>query len=232
MVDSRPQKLGGCFTQGENGSLIYQIKLEIKEEIVDPEEVIHNTSLDEDMQGDLTLVEKDSEDKDVDLTIFDEDLEEIEESFKEEIIREQKMEESTKNKKDGKICKICDKEFNYPSALKRHMVSHTDDKSFKCNICENKAYGSQSHLERHIMHTHTKEKNYKCSLCNAKFYSHSHLLRHQRSHMKEKPFGCDVCGRRFLEKFNLSAHMRIHNEEYPYKCGYCDKKFRAPNSLK
>lgn len=55
---------------------------------------------------------------------------------------------STTEKSLPHVCSYCQKKFEYPSALKRHVVSHTKEKNFQCNICKKK-FGSNNHAIRH-----------------------------------------------------------------------------------
>jgi len=46
-------------------------------------------------------------------------------------------------------CSFCDKQFKFPSALKKHIVTHTGQKDYQCNICS-KSFGRLDTLKRHL----------------------------------------------------------------------------------
>ena len=54
----------------------------------------------------------------------------------------------------------------------------------ECDVCE-KVFQSPSHLARH-MRTHTKEKPYECDVCEKRFSQSSNLTKHMRIHTNER----------------------------------------------
>ena len=99
----------------------------------------------------------------------------------------------------------------------------------ECNICE-KVFNKPSDLARH-MRTHTKEKPYECDVCEMKFRQSSDLKSHMRIHTNEKPYECDVCEKRFRTSSDLKSHKRIHTNEKPYECDVCEKRFTTSSNL-
>lgn len=51
------------------------------------------------------------------------------------------------------VCEICNKRFNRPSHLQRHMVTHTGAKQFECDTCL-KRFSQMSSLKQHNRNFH------------------------------------------------------------------------------
>ena len=84
-------------------------------------------------------------------------------------------------------------------------------------------YSKKVTLKQHML-THTKEKPFECEVWKKKFSHKCSLNRHVRSHTGDIPFGCDVCHRRFRHKSSLNDHKRIHTGDRPFECKICEHK--------
>ena len=74
--------------------------------------------------------------------------------------------------------------FGFLASLKKHEMTHSKEKGFKCFHCDKK-FASKGDLRKHEK-VHTGEKPYSCSMCNKNFSSSSYLRKHVRSHIGEK----------------------------------------------
>jgi DNA-directed RNA polymerase subunit RPC12/RpoP len=80
----------------------------------------------------------------------------------------------------------------------------------ECGIC-GKNFSHLGNLRRHIV-SHTQDRRYNCRDCGKKFLQRSHLKTHLRIHSGEKPYGCTEhgCNKRFSQKGHLKSHMSTH----------------------
>lgn len=71
-------------------------------------------------------------------------------------------------------CKVCAKEFRYPSFLAEHMKNHTGERPFLCSIC-GKGFRQSGALQYHVR-SHTGSRPYECNVCSKSFSSPGKLL--------------------------------------------------------
>ncbi|CAH1108602.1 unnamed protein product [Psylliodes chrysocephalus] len=119
-------------------------------------------------------------------------------------------------------CDICLKEFEHNSGLQKHLITHTNENPFRCNICS-KGFNYKSNLKAHLK-AHTN-KLLTCDSCSKEFPSKSKLQRHLVTHTKEKAFKCDICCKQFAQKYTLKSHLITHTNEKSFKCDICSKAF-------
>ncbi|CAH1107866.1 unnamed protein product, partial [Psylliodes chrysocephalus] len=126
-------------------------------------------------------------------------------------------------------CDVCSKGFNRKSSLQRHLIIHSNERPFKCDICFNGFY-QKSYLRKHLI-IHSNKKSFKCDICSKGFNQKYNLQLHLLSHNKEKLLKCDICSKGFNRKSSLKRHI-FHSNERPFKCGICLKGFKQKFSLR
>ena len=86
-----------------------------------------------------------------------------------------------------RVCHVCDKAFNKPSQLVRHMRVHTGERPFACLMCK-KSFNQKNTLQIH-MKKHTGERPHVCPHCQYAFSQKGNLKTHiLRSHSTETKF--------------------------------------------
>uniref|UniRef100_A0A8C6UBV7 C2H2-type domain-containing protein n=1 Tax=Neogobius melanostomus TaxID=47308 RepID=A0A8C6UBV7_9GOBI len=109
----------------------------------------------------------------------------------------------------------CGKRFALNQNLQSHMTSHSEERPFKCSVCE-KSFKKDCILTNH-MKTHRGD----CSECGRKLKWKS-LASHLRN--VHHIFACSVCKERFTDNVGLKEHMMTHVEKF-HICSVCGERF-------
>ncbi|KUJ20613.1 uncharacterized protein LY89DRAFT_610899 [Mollisia scopiformis] len=124
--------------------------------------------------------------------------------------------------------------FTQRGKLERHMATHTNYKSSRCDWpgC-GRLFSAPQAMRQHYL-LHTGEKPWVCKHCGKKFPQQSACTIHERTHTKEKPLECNICGMKFSESSNLSKHRRTHEDKQSHECTFkgCGKSFCRLDQLR
>ena len=149
------------------------------------------------------------------------------------------------NSKDRRYtCGECAKVFSNRKSLVEHVLTHTQEKPFKCSICEdtfrsraNKKKHEKSHFKNGNLINEKQHKNqkmtqedkkipapsYTCSLCSKVLKTPAAVAAHTAYHTKG--FTCRICDKGFRTTKELREHENKHNGVKPYACRVCAKPF-------
>ena len=123
------------------------------------------------------------------------------------------------------MCGTCNKLFDAPLQLARHMYEHYE-KTLQCDPCE-QSFVFQSELDKHKIN-HRKNPSHKCMKpkCGRWFFRIQDLNFHLLTH-EDNEFKCTKCDKfaTSTEKY-LKDHIKsVHGKQLPYKCEKCSKRF-------
>ncbi|XP_028132785.2 zinc finger protein ZFP2-like [Diabrotica virgifera virgifera] len=113
-------------------------------------------------------------------------------------------------KKEAKkcLCPECGKEVHSEAYLKVHLLSHTGEKPFSCNLCDKK-FTVNATLQHHL-NIHKGVKPFECTQCTKAFRTNHSLKIHEMMHAGERPYKCSTCDKGFVRRSHLKRHIRLH----------------------
>ncbi|ALC44503.1 CG17328 [Drosophila busckii] len=127
-------------------------------------------------------------------------------------------------------CEHCGKRFFIQAELRDHLLRHAGIKNYECPHCGIGKY-TQSELNKHVA-IHNRVKQFHCSQCNHSSYSKHALNNHVKVvHLKIKKHVCQQCGKTFGKPYSLRAHQARHTNEKAYVCNICGISYAAKKSL-
>lgn len=134
---------------------------------------------------------------------------------------------------ESKRCEQCGKVFTTMALLRRHMVTHSDEKPFPCMLCPKK-FSRLTGVAYHMKSIHEKIPNYTCDICGKGFYVKYKLNVHVKSHSNQKCFKCSICFDSFTDASACERHVKLHNDSTvnKFKCPQCPSYLISEDSLK
>ncbi|KAF0297332.1 Ras-responsive element-binding protein 1 [Amphibalanus amphitrite] len=129
-------------------------------------------------------------------------------------------------------CKVCKREFPWTSSLKRHELTHSGEKPYKCPHCPVN-FTTKSNCDRHLVRKHSggasddsytmrnvPERPFKCALCpSSTFSTQENLAHHQtQKHAPGAPatqhrFWCHICEEHFFDLEGVKDHVEAEHEQ-------------------
>jgi len=116
------------------------------------------------------------------------------------------------------ICKDCGKAYSTRGSLAQHVHHyHRHPNAYSCSVCHKK-FNRKDFLAKHEK-THTNDREFKCKLCEKTYKTNASLSAHiNGSHNETRRFVCDYCGMRTSWRLSYLEHMKLHTGE-PRKSG-------------
>lgn len=125
------------------------------------------------------------------------------------------------------ICPYCNKPFEASADLTRHILTHTGEKPWDCQIC-GKKFNQQNHLKTHHEKLHSKITDFVCTKgCPKTFFptqatltrhyteDHGIVVRKEDHRIVVRKYVCTVnnCGKTYSQSSHLKKHIQAgkHN---------------------
>ncbi|XP_078037450.1 zinc finger Y-chromosomal protein 1-like isoform X1 [Augochlora pura] len=107
--------------------------------------------------------------------------------------------------KDAKFpCPMCKKKLQSQKNLDSHVQQH--GRKFVCEEC-GLGLTRKSGLRKHIR-THSGEKSFSCHICEKTFASATSRKVHLLTHSGVRPYVCTICGQSFTQRPALCVHWK------------------------
>ncbi|KAB7503872.1 Transcriptional repressor CTCFL [Armadillidium nasatum] len=136
------------------------------------------------------------------------------------------------------MCNYCNYTNPKRYLLSRHMKSHSEERPYKCSVCE-RGFKTLASLQNHV-NTHTGIKPHRCKSCESTFTTSGNKpiytcelcpttcgrktdlrIHIQKLHTSDKPLTCKKCGKAFPDRYTFKQHNKSHEGEKCFKCDLC-----------
>ena len=135
-----------------------------------------------------------------------------------------------KSSRSPHTCNICQSILSSRGALVKHMVTHREEKPFKCDKCSLQ-FNQNRDLKTHIMQKHSMQRPHVCGICGKGFVHKFYLMEHMTYHTGERQFQCNICGKTFPGQSALTKHIKRHSNTRNHPCNLCSKAFTVKTDL-
>ncbi|KAJ2942681.1 hypothetical protein O0L34_g2151 [Tuta absoluta] len=152
------------------------------------------------------------------------------------------------------ICDYCNKHCSNKQYLRMHLRSHSEDRSYICELCgfaSKHSGGLRDHkvrkhapakvkckeCERWFATAADKDKHTCnvvpkiCPICGIAITVQKAFNRHLLTHSSVKKYKCSRCPAAYKNKMSLVAHNNRHDGVRPMQCPYCPMKFFTQSVL-
>ena len=102
-------------------------------------------------------------------------------------------------------CEICKKLYMRRCDLKKHLISHSESKEFKCPTCGSKFKRFQDLKKHQVDH---ESEPFICKICSAVIKHKRNFERHMSKHSAAKRYSCPKCHKYFHRKDVLAVHQK------------------------
>lgn len=111
------------------------------------------------------------------------------------------------DRKKGTQCQLCKKVVQSRGQLKEHISSvHSINGRIKCTHCS-RTFKYLWKVKRHVL-THSEEKLMPCSICQKIFRNADDLKNHLKEHFVPKCYSCSDCDAKFQDKKKFKIHIQ------------------------
>lgn len=126
-------------------------------------------------------------------------------------------------------CPYCQRKYKTKKILTFHIMSHTNDKKWTCDICD-KRFKQKWEVAVH-KRTHFAPA-FECEICSKKFTQTSHLNAHRKKHFSDFLEYCEPCQKGFYSKASYRNHINVVHKQIWHICDICGCKLRTKSALK